>query len=72
MNRTMGEKIKAVLATADKSQRWLAEAAKIPEATLRRNIETDNFTVPQAERIVVALGVTGADILPDSLLRVNA
>lgn len=68
MGKTMGEKITAAIEAAGSSQRDLAAVAAIPETSLRRKLATGDFTVPETERMALALDVDPIMILPDSLL----
>lgn len=64
-----GDKIAALLRhpSAKHSQRSLAIATAIPEATMRRKLATGDFTVRELERIITALEVEPLHVLPTTL-----
>lgn len=66
----VGARITHQLDATGRSQRWLAEAANIPETTLRRRLGGgSDFFVAEIVAIAKALGLPPSDLLPSAFAR---
>jgi len=64
---TAANKIAALMAACDMSERQMSEAAAIARPTFRRRMVDGDWTVRELERIAGALGADFSAVLPDSL-----
>lgn len=66
----VGARITRQLDATGRSQRWLAEAASIPETTLRRRLGGgSDFFVAEVMAIAKALDLPPSDLLPSAFAR---
>lgn len=64
---TAEEKIAALMADLEWSERTLCEGAAIARPTFRRRMRDGDWKIRELERIAHTLGVTGNEVMPDSL-----
>ena len=64
-NDTVPGLIESQMRKADRTRKWTADRAGIPETTFRRKLRGGaDFTVSEVARIARALGIAACDLLP--------
>lgn len=70
---TAADRIAAAMAREDRSQKWVAERARIPLTTFRRKLHGGNeFTLTEVLAIAAALGIHPVELLPHEFARAAA